>query len=436
MKRWLLLILLCLPTVQAVAANDIQSVRVWPSPDKTRIVFDLSAKPDYSYFTLYDSQPYRLVIDFRDTERKASLTNLGEESLLVKKVRTSSPQYANSTRIVIELNSKSQPEVFSLPANETYSDRLVVDLPGESVRRTGPAKSVDELKERVVTVAIDAGHGGDDPGSIGPSGTYEKHVVLKIAQALATQINNDPGMQAYLVRTGDYYLTPDSRPEKAREAKADLFISIHADAFTSPGPNGASVWVLSKRRANSEIGRWLETREKHSELLGGAAEILQGNDSESYLARTLLDMSMDNSMAGGYNVANEIIDEMKRITRMHKSKPQAASFAVLKSPDIPSILVETGFISNPREEKNLLSRNHQNKLASAIYNGVRRYFVQNPIDGTYFAKHRSTRHIVKSGESLSILAQRYNTSISAIKSHNNLQSTVLKIGQVLEIPAS
>lgn len=434
MKRFWVFLFACTP-LWAWADNSVDSVRVWPSPDKTRVVFDLSDTPDYSYFTLYQQKPYRLVIDFNNTSLKAGLENLGKDSLLVDKIRTSSPKNANSTRIVIELDSKSDANLFTLPANESYKDRLVIDLPGKSIERSGPAKSVSELKDRRVTVAIDAGHGGDDPGSIGPRGTYEKHVVIRIATALAKLINDDPGMQAYLIRTGDYYVGLNERPQKAWDVKADFFVSIHADAFRTPQPNGASVWVLSKRRADSEVGRWLENREQQSELLGGVTDILNKNGHEPYLAETLLDMSMDSSIAGAYSAAKHIIDEMAVVTKMHKKTPQAASFAVLKSPDKPSLLVETGFISNPREEQLLTSNAHQQKLARALYNGIRRYFVSNPIDNTFLANQSSFTYTVKSGDSLSVLAQRYNTTVKAIKSENKLTSNSLKIGQKLTIPS-
>ncbi|MDV6328943.1 N-acetylmuramoyl-L-alanine amidase [Idiomarina sp. Sol25] len=434
MKRFWVFLFACVP-LWAWADNSVDSVRVWPSPDKTRVVFDLSDTPDYSYFTLYQQKPYRLVIDFNNTSLKTGLENLGEDSLLVDKIRTSSPKNANSTRIVIELDSKSDANLFTLPANESYKDRLVVDLPGKSIERSGPAKSVSELKDRRVTVAIDAGHGGDDPGSIGPRGTYEKHVVIRIARALAKLINDDPGMQAYLIRTGDYYVGLNERPQKAWDAKADFFVSIHADAFRTPQPSGGSVWVLSKRRAESEVGRWLENREQQSELLGGVTDILSKNGHEPYLAETLLDMSMDSSIAGAYTAAKHIIDEMSTITKMHKKTPQAASLAVLKSPDKPSLLVETGFISNPREEQLLTSNAHQQKLARALYNGIRRYFVSNPIDNTYLANQSNFSYTVKSGDSLSVLAQRYNTTVKAIKSENKLTSNSLKIGQKLTIPS-
>ena len=437
LKAWQLLaasVLLWLISPAVAAQNSIESVRAWPSPDKTRIVFDLNDAADYSYFTLYGGDPLRLVIDFNNTQLNANLSNLGDESLLVNLVRTSSPKSPSDTRIVIELAAKSEPQIFTLPANESYPDRLVVDLPGKSAVRSGPAKSIAELKDRKVTIAIDAGHGGDDPGSIGPRGTYEKNVVLKIARALASMINDEPGMQAYLIRSGDYYVDLNERPQKAWQAKADFFVSIHADAFRTPQPRGGSVWVLSKRRADSEVGRWLEGTERKSELLGGAESIIRDTGHEPFLAQTLLDMSMDSSIAGAYAASRHIIDEMSRITKMHKSEPQAASFAVLKSPDKPSILVETGFISNPDEERLLNSNGHQQKLARAIYNGVRQYFINNPLDNTLLANQESISYTVKSGDSLSVLAERYGTTVAAIKRENNLSSSMLRIGQKLTIP--
>lgn len=216
-------------------------------------------------------------------------------------------------------------------------------------------------------------------------------------------------------------------------------MSIHADAFTSPQPNGASVWVLSLRRANSEIGKWIEDKEKHSELLGGAAGVLKDTASEKYLAQALLDMSMDHSMKTGFSVAEEVVSELRKVAKMHKKRPQAASLAVLKSPDIPSILVETGFISNPREERMLKTAQHQERLAKAIFTSIKNYYMQNPPDDSLFAKLKSqfpTKHKVRPGESLSILASRYNTSVSKLKTANNLKSNTLFIGQELDIPQS
>ncbi|RUO33969.1 N-acetylmuramoyl-L-alanine amidase [Aliidiomarina soli] len=431
-----LLLFAVLASPQVMAAEAIESVRVWPAPDKTRIVFDLAEAPTHSYFTLYDSQPYRLVIDFHNTRNQVNLDALDFESLMVGRVRTSSPPDSSTARIVLELSDQVEPVIFALPPNERYGHRLVVDIPGQSVPEQRVTRSADRLPEREVIVAIDAGHGGEDPGSIGPSGVYEKNITLPVATKLAALINADPGMKAVLVRTGDYGVPLNQRTRVARGQRADMFISIHADAFTSPQPRGASVWVLSRRRANSELGRWLENREQHSELLGGAAEVLSSNGDDIYLARTLLDMSLDSSMSGGFDAANIFIDQLSTVTRLHSRQPQAASLAVLNSPDIPSVLVELGFISNPHEETQMRNSAHQQRLAEALYRGTREFFVNHPLDGTILANQTERQHTVKSGESLSILAQRYGTTVRAIQRRNNLSSTTLRVGQVLDIPIS
>jgi N-acetylmuramoyl-L-alanine amidase len=252
-------------------------------------------------------------------------------------------------------------------------------------------------------------------------------------------IDAERGMISRMVRSGDYFVKLNTRTNRAREKKADFFVSIHADAFTSPGPNGASVWVLSLRRANSEIGKWIEDKEKHSELLGGAADVMKDAANEKYLAQALLDMSMDHSMKTGLNVAEEVVKELRKVAKLHKKDPQHASLAVLKSPDIPSILVETGFISNPREEKLLKSANHQERLAKAMFTSIKNYYLKNPPDDSLFAKLKSqypTKHKVRPGESLSMLASRYGISISKIKKVNKLNSNTLFIGQELDIPQS
>lgn len=419
-----------------VHANQIDNIRIWPAPDNTRVVFDLSATPNYSYFTLYDTKPYRLVIDFNNTKLATDLAKITNESLLIHKIRTSTPKSSSSTRIVLELSDKIQATVFPLAANDRYGERLVIDLPGRSIARRTQALTVEQLTERKVTIAIDAGHGGDDPGSIGPRGTYEKHVVLKIAKALADIINQDSAMQAYLIRTGDYYVGLKERTRKAEEIKADLLVSIHADAFTSPQPRGASVWVLSTRRANNEMGRLLEDKERLSDVLGGVDVAVGEDDTYGYISKTFLDLSMGHAMSTGYEMAKEVIGEMKKVAHMHKHEPQHASLAVLTSGNVPSMLIETGFISNPQEEQLLLTNKHQQQLARAMYQGIRNYFQRRPPDGTLFATNRSSTHVVRSGESLSVLAQRYNTTVKAIKERNGLESNVLYVGQKLEIPSS
>lgn len=427
----------------ALAQNTINSVRVWPSPDSTRVVFDLNDKPDFSYFML--KNPARLVIDLKNTDKLDSLPAIPQKHQIVSKLRYSKPKDSKSVRFVFELARASKPVVFALLPTDPYKHRLVVDLvdktpKAEPVVSTNTSVKKRELnQERDIVIAIDAGHGGEDPGSIGPSGTYEKDITLQIAKRLERMIDAEKGMISRMVRRSDYFVNLNTRTSIARKKKADFFVSIHADAFTSPQPNGASVWVLSLRRANSEIGKWIEDKEKHSELLGGAAGVLKDTASEKYLAQALLDMSMDHSMKTGFSVAEEVVSELRKVAKMHKKRPQAASLAVLKSPDIPSILVETGFISNPREERMLKTSQHQERLAKAIFTSIKNYYMKNPPDDSLFAKLKSqfpTKHKVRPGESLSILASRYNTSVSKLKTANNLKSNTLFIGQELDIPQS
>ncbi|MFC3033142.1 N-acetylmuramoyl-L-alanine amidase [Pseudoalteromonas fenneropenaei] len=423
-----------------MAANKIEGVRVWPSPESTRVVFDLEQKPDFSYFMLQN--PARLVIDLESTDKLNTLPAIPEEHKIIKRMRYSKPKDKKSIRVVFDLLQNAKPVVFALAPTGPYKDRLVVDLYGTQMsvysnESNSAKRSVERAKDRNIIIAIDAGHGGEDPGSIGPAGTYEKNITLQIAKRLARLVDAEPGMEARLIRTGDYFVNLNTRTVRARERKADFFVSIHADAFSRPEPNGSSVWVLSLRRANSEIGKWLEDTEKHSQLLGGAADVIKDTANEKYLAKALLDMSMDHSMKTGFQVAEEVVSELRKVTKLHKREPQAANFGVLKSPDIPSILVETGFISNPKEEQLLLSGSHQEKLARAIFNSLKQYYWQNPPVDSLFASLKAdnpTIHKVQAGESLSVLASRYGVSVEALKRVNSLKSNTLFIGQVLTIP--
>lgn len=442
--------------VSVQAANQLEGVRIWAAPESTRIVFDLSEAPNYTYFSL--DNPNRLVVDLKKASTKLNLKKISNNSKLVKSVRVSDSPTKGDLRLVIDIVKPLTPNLFSLPVTAPYGNRLVVDLEDKPVTTAAtavtsrPVKSVTQAAQssRDIVIAIDAGHGGDDPGSIGPSGVYEKKVALEIARRVASKINDTRGMRAVMIRSGDYFVNLNKRSELARNSKADLLISIHADAFTSPNPRGASVWVLSMRRANSEIGRWLEQKEKHSELLGGAGEIIQNTDNEQYLAMTLLDMSMNSSMAIGHSVAGDILKDLGAVTQLHKSRPESASLAVLKSPDIPSILVETGFISNPKEEQLLSSHHHQESVATAIYKGVNRYFQKNPPADTLIAKQKNVgqnakstskstgnlKHKVSRGESLSSIALKYQVSMASIKRANGMSTDVVQLGQTLVIPES
>lgn len=434
---WMFLLVVALPTwAKSNADNIVDSIRVWPSPTNTRVVLDLKKKPSYSYFTL--GNPQRLVIDLSNTKNKVKLNKLKHNSKLLRQIRNSNAKDKNAIRLVLDLNKAVKAQVFSLPPTAPYGNRLVIDLTDLEQSQNIVLDQQSANRNRDVIVAIDAGHGGEDPGSIGRAGSHEKNITLSISKLLKKMIDKEVGMSAVMTRTGDYYVGLAKRPEKARKSKADLLVSVHADAFTTPQPSGASVWVLSNKRANNELGRWMEKRERHSELLGGAAEIIQDTANERYLTQTLLDMSMDHSLTTSYQVSRGVLKELKRVTKLHKKVPQAASLGVLTAPDIPSVLVETGFISNPREEKNLNWAKYREKLAKAIFNGIKRHFKDTPPDGTLWAnlKQSNRTHRVQSGESLSLLAKRYNISVNNLKKANNLQSDIVRIGQILTIPSS
>jgi len=432
---WLLALVITLVSFVSAGQNDIDGLRIWPSPTSTRIVFDLSESPKYSYFTL--SKPDRLVIDLDNTSGEFDFQQITNNSKLIKKIRHSTAKNKQSIRVVIELSKKLQINIFPLPPTAPYRDRLVVDLndkdkqPPQVLLSTNTGSS-----SRDIIVVVDAGHGGEDPGSIGGAGSYEKDVTLSVAKKLAVLLNKEPGMRAIMTRTGDYYISPNQRPALARKHNADLFVSIHADAFTTPQPNGASVWVLSVRRANTELGRNLENKERLSELLGGAALLTKDTDNEPWLAEALLDLHMDSSITTSYDLGRLIIKQLKGVTRLHKRTPQAASLAVLTSPKITSILVETGFISNPREEKNLNWSKFREQLAQSIFIGIKQHLRKAPPDGSLWAKLKRDKrtHKVRSGESLSLLAQRYNVRVSQLKEANNMHSDVVIIGQILTIP--
>ena len=431
---WLLIAMASLTINSAVASNaktinSIDGVRVWPAPENTRIVFDLKNKPDYKYFSL--SNPNRLVIDFSNTKNNVKLKNLASHDPRIKLFRTSNTKSKSNIRLVLELTKSYQLSVFPLAPAGQYGNRLVIDLYDENKQLKVVSKPKISLGD--IIIGIDAGHGGEDPGSIGAKGTYEKRVTLAIAKKLQTLINKEKGMKAVMIRSGDYYVDLNRRTSLARKKHVDFLVSIHADAFRTSGPSGASVWVVTKRRAESELARWLLKREKKSELLGGGGGVIK-NTSDSHLALALADMSKEHSLGVSFGVANKVISQLRKVTKMHKKTPQNGNFAVLKSSDIPSILVETGFISNHKEEKNLTWPKHQQLLASAIHIGIRNHFMEHPLTGSYFAAIGYKSHKVRSGESLSVLAQRYNISMATLKSVNNLKSNALRIGQTLKIP--
>lgn len=439
MRNWMTVLFgLLLLAQQGFAATKIDGVRVWPAPDHTRIVFDVSKRVEHRIFSL--ENPGRLVIDISDVAANPQLDALKLPSKLVKRVRHATRD-GNDLRVVLDLSQKIKPRSFVLPANQQYGNRLVIDLYPAKQKQAKPAVAKTTANgRRDVVVVIDAGHGGEDPGALGPFGIREKTVVLAIAKELEALFARQKGFKPKMIRTGDYYVGLRSRTERARKMNADILVSVHADAFKSPKAKGASVYTLSSRGASSEAARWLAESENNADLVGGVGRVSLDN-KDSMLAGVLLDLSQTASMRASVSTGGQVLSELGRITKLHKRRVEKAGFVVLKSPDIPSILVETGFISNPTEAKNLNNKNHQRKLARAIFNGVNKYFTNTPPPGTYLAWQRQQRNQIKeyriaSGDTLSGIAARNNVTMAQLKKMNQLKTDKIRIGQVLRVPAS
>lgn len=457
-------VLLAAMTVNALAASQVKSVRLWRAPDNTRLVFDLSGPVQHSVFTL--TAPDRLVIDINGATLAAPL-KVSTANTPITAMR-SAQRTPTDLRVVIDLKKTVTPKSFVLAPNAQYGNRLVVDLfdnaadantppaPPPSVA-TVPAVPVNPSQPQVklpppppapagkrdIIVVIDAGHGGEDPGASDSRGQHEKDVVLAIARELQRQVNAMKGYRAELTRTGDYFIPLRGRTEIARKKGADLFVSIHADAAPSTAAFGASVFALSDRGATSETARWLADSENRSDLIGGAGNVSL-DDKDKMLAGVLLDLSMTASLTSSLNVGQKVLSNIGRVTSLHKQRVEQAGFMVLKSPDIPSILVETGFISNANEASKLASASHQQALARSISAGVRQFFQQNPPPGTYIAWLRDSGkiaqgprdHRVQPGDTLAMLAVRFQVSAATLRSANNLKTDELKVGQVLTIPGT
>ena len=361
----------------------------------------------------------------------------------------SAPQANGDLRVVLDLDRRLNPKSFLLKPGDQYGHRLVIDLEQVAGQDAAPAKpavsSTSQPKSfstmgngRDIVVAIDAGHGGEDPGAIGASGTREKDVVLQIARRVYNVLQAEKGIKPVLIRSGDYFLPLATRRETARRRyNADLFVSIHADAFHNHKARGASVFALSRRGATSTLARVLAEKENQSDAIGG----VEIGNADEMVASVIYDLAMEGSMEHSIKVGSMVLREMGSVTHLHKKELEQAGFAVLKSPDIPSILVETGFISNPTEERNLRSSDHQVKLSRAIGRGIISYFDQHPPPGTFFAERKQERdsqqHRIARGETLSEIAQRYRVDLAALMQVNQLRtSDMIREGQVLRIPNS
>ncbi len=415
------------------SSDGVNKIRIAAASGATRVVLDLKRPVSHTVFTL--SNPARVVVDLHATTIDATSIGVPGPTGIVQRVRLANRDNGDA-RVVLDLAEPARPRSFPVPPDGSSGHRLVIDL--ELLRTERVVKATPGAERgRNIVVALDAGHGGKDPGAIGRRGTREKDVVLQIVRRVKARIDREPGMEAYLTRDGDYFVPLRERIERARRQRADLFVSVHADAFKNQRARGSSVYVLSPRGASDEASRWLAERENAADLVGGVSL----DDKDAMLASVLLDLSQTAAIDASTSVADQVLTRLGVVGRVHRTNVGRAGFLVLKSPDIPSILVETAFISNPAEEKQLKNAKHQEALAGAIVDGVRAYFYDNPPPGTLLAiEGPATRtgpveHIIVRGDTLSDIASRYNVSLAALRRQNGLKNDRIRIGQVLQIPA-
>ncbi|MBK8957375.1 MAG: N-acetylmuramoyl-L-alanine amidase [Proteobacteria bacterium] len=467
-------------------ATEVQGVHANRTPSGSRLVFDVVGPLQYTVSRL--DNPPRLIIDFKGAKARR-LLSLDSQSSGIKHIR----QFMQSDlglRVEMELAQPAEVKAELLPPLNGAGQRLAVELtsaqrrtasapaqprtparapaanpapaPAEPTKRASAAVTADRdadktaptaprvrpeaaaipaaraRAQRELVVAVDAGHGGQDVGAIGPSGTYEKDIVLAVARELVRLINRQPGMRAVMTRDGDYFLPLRTRMDRARAKRADLFISVHADAVQDRRVQGSSVYVLSQRGASSEAAKWLAANENAADLVGGVSL----DDKDRMLKTVLLDLSQAASLDASIDLGNSVLRGLRSVGRVHHARVQSAGFMVLKSPDIPSILVETAFISNPVEEKRLRSETYRQKLARAIFNGVvsfnatRSRPVARPVERVMAdaGGNDARRHRVSPGETLSTIADRYDVSINTLKQANDMDSEMVRAGSTLRIP--
>ncbi|MBC3251479.1 MAG: N-acetylmuramoyl-L-alanine amidase AmiB [Pseudomonadota bacterium] len=495
----------------AWAASSLSDVKVTNAQREATVSVSFTGPPSYSFSTIHG--PERVVLDVNQTGKVGGLPLNFSGQNLVKSIRSSKPKDAQSVRLVFDLTQRAKTRVatrqegnsyivvFTITSEAKTTTNTVRKAPvpvpvpvvNEPVRKapvtsssanpftpksaavSGTATSITPRSSRVsagsgdrVVVAIDAGHGGQDPGAIGPNGLKEKNVTIAIAHRLRALLDADPMFKAVMTRNGDYFISVMGRSDVARKQGANVLVSIHADAAPNRSAKGASVWVLSNRRANSEMAGWLEQHEKQSELLGGAGDLLANSQADPYLSQAVLDLQFGHSQRVGYDVAVKVLQQLQVVGSLHKRRPEHASLGVLRSPDIPSLLVETGFISNSTEERLLGSSAYQDKIARAIHNGLRSYFLAHPLQADPKVENRpldvaaavnSTTddlrqpepvtsrarssasvgktqiHVVKRAETLSGIADSYGTSMAALRELNKLKKDGVWVGQRLKVPA-
>ncbi len=433
-KRLFLITFLVLAQGAVQAGTVVENIRLWSEAGKTRVVLDLSQPARHTIFTLRG--PDRLVVDLDNSRLAGTLASDPPGALGSVKGIRSAVRADGKLRVVLDLNEDVRSRSFTAGPNSSYGDRLVIDL-----QRTGNLQPVKRASEaykpgRDIVIAIDPGHGGHDPGAVGSSRTREKDVALAISRRLAARIDAERGMKAVLIRDGDYYVDHVKRKAIAHQHDADLFVSIHADAFSDRRASGATVYALSLKGASDEEARLLAERENASVQIGGVSL----SDKDPLLAEVLLDLSQNASLSASLDVGEKIIASLSDVVRVRRHTVQQAGFLVLKSPDMPSILIETAYISNPSEEKRLRDPAHQSRLANAILAGIRNYFYTNPPPDTQIAMDirrnpaREVKYTIARGDTLSEIAKRYNVSTAALRAANRLNNDNIRVGQTLAIP--
>jgi N-acetylmuramoyl-L-alanine amidase len=439
-----------LPEIDALQVEQSRSNEI----ETTALTFVLTQPVKYRYFTL--SNPNRLVVDINDAMLKADVAKVPLDNTVIKSIRAG--QTGKQVRLVFDLKQKTDTQITLLAPKSNYRDRLLIVLTSKNAAIT--SKQIPEKKtlntsknslllkaapERDIVVVIDPGHGGKDPGAVGSYGAREKEIVLGISQALYHLMKNEPGLKPVLTRSGDYFIGLRGRLQKARNAKADMFIAIHADAYKNRSARGASVYALSQRGASSEAARWLAQKENYSEL--GGVDLNGLEDSDKNLRSVLIDLSQTATIAESLDIGESLLSHLSHINSLHHETVEQARFVVLKSPDIPSVLVETGFISNPSEEHNLQNPAYREQIAKAILTGIKQYFVDNPPRGTLYAAQKDEQQAqlahrtqelpyrIKKGDTLSLLADEYHISVEAIRKRNGIHNGDINVGQTIILPA-
>jgi len=408
----------------AGSVAQVKDIRLSKNKGYVRLVFDLDGIADHSIFALH--APERVVLDIKKANMQHGMVDRVQANSLIKSIR-SGERNGDDLRVVFDLSKGVTPRSFLLAPSGQSGHRLVIDLHDDK-----KASTVKSTNKRDVIIAIDAGHGGRDPGATGRAGTQEKLITLQIAKRLEKTINQQRGMQAILVRKNDRYMRLRDRIAKARDNHADMMISLHADSYPDPRARGSSIYALSVDGASSETARMLADKENAADLLFGDVNLAV---DDQMVKEVLFDLSLTGTIESSLDIGGEILSQIKTVNRVHKKQVQQAGFAVLKAPNIPSILIETAFLSNPREEKNLRSSAHQQKVAKAITRGVGKYFARKAPPGTWLASSECD-YAVCSEDSIAAIANQHNVNETDLRARNALYADNLLAGQVIKIPVS